>query len=157
MFNKAILIGRLTKDPEIRYTTTNQAVCEFNIAVDRPPKQDGKRDADFLNCVVWGKQAENLVKYQKKGSLIAVEGSNRVDQYKNEKGENRYKNYILVSTIQYLSSKKDDTQQTQPLPNNEPPVQYTSGYDLQKEKGIDVNTYFNQNEDVGLNPDDLPF
>lgn len=150
--NKTFLIGRLTKDPEIRYTTTNQAVCDFNIAIDRPPRQDGTKETDFLNCVVWGKQAENLGKYQKKGSLIAVEGSNRVDQYKNEQGENRYKHYILVSTIQYLTSKKDDMSNNNQISNPNETMQSGTNNDV-----FEMFGQINQNEDIGINENDLPF
>lgn len=101
--NKTIIIGRLSRTPELRYTSNNNPVCEFDVAVNRI----GVEGTDFLTCVVWNKQAENLVKYQSKGSLIAVEGSNRVDKYQNSEGENRYKHYILVNNIQFLESKKE--------------------------------------------------
>ena len=106
--NRSFLIGRISSDPHLRYTPNNKAVCEFNIAINRV----GSEGTDFLTCVVWGAQAENLVKYQTKGNLIAVEGSNRVDKYQNEKGENRYKNYILVNTIEYLETKKEKNKST---------------------------------------------
>ena len=101
--NKALITGRISSDLNLRYTPNNNPVCEFNVAVNRI----GTEGTDFLTCVVWNKQAENLVKYQSKGSLIAVEGSNRVDKYQNDKGENRYKHYILVNNIQFLESKKE--------------------------------------------------
>jgi single-strand DNA-binding protein len=101
--NKSFLIGRISSDLNLKYTPNGNAVCEFNIAINRI----GSEGTDFLNCTVWNKQAENLVKYQSKGSLISVEGSNRVDKYQNEQGENRYKHYILVNNIQFLESKKD--------------------------------------------------
>lgn len=106
--NKAFCIGRISNDLNLRYTPNNNAVCEFNIAINRI----GSEGTDFLTCVVWNKQAENLVKYQSKGSLISVEGSNRVDKYQNEQGENRYKHYILVNNIQFLESKKDVANET---------------------------------------------
>lgn len=101
--NKTIIIGRISSDLGLRYTPNNNPVCEFNVAVNRI----GTEGTDFLTCVVWNKQAENLVKYQNKGSLIAIEGSNRVDRYQNSEGENRYKHYILVNNIQFLESKKE--------------------------------------------------
>ena len=74
--NKVILIGRLTKDPELRKTPTDVSVCQFTIAVNRPfQQQGGERQADFINCIAWRNQAENLAKYIKKGGQIAVEGS----------------------------------------------------------------------------------
>ena len=102
--NKALLIGRIASDLNLKYTNNNNSVCEFSLAINRI----GSEGTDFLNCTVWNKQAENLVKYQSKGSLISVEGSNRVDRYQNEQGENRYKHYILVNSIQFLESKKEE-------------------------------------------------
>lgn len=100
--NKVILIGRITKDLEIRYTSNEKAVCEFSLAINRD-----KENTDFINCVVWNKPAENLVKYQSKGSLISVIGELRTDTYEKD-GEKRYKTYVLVNNIEYLSSIKKD-------------------------------------------------
>ena len=107
--NKALLIGRISNDLELRHTQSNNAVCKFNIAINRV----GVEGTDFISVVVWNKQAENLVKYQKKGSLISVEGTIRVDKYQNENGENKYNTYILANSIQYLSSKSDTQSTTQ--------------------------------------------
>ena len=101
--NKAILIGRICNYLQLKNTTNNNKVCEFSLAINRV----GSEETDFLNIVVWNKQAENLCKYQSKGSLIAVEGSNRCDKYVNENGENRYRNYILANNIQFLGTKTD--------------------------------------------------
>lgn len=102
--NQINLVGRITRDLELRTTTNQKSVCEFTIAVNRV----GSEAADFIACVVWEKQAENLVKYQGKGSLIAVSGSLRVDKYKTEKDENRYKTYVLANNIMYLSTKSSE-------------------------------------------------
>ena len=104
--NKVVMIGRLTKTPELRYTTSGKAVCEFSLAVNRV----GSEEADFINCQVWGKQAENLTKYQDKGSLIAVSGALRVDIYEVE-GNKKYKTYVLVSNIEFLGTKKEENAQ----------------------------------------------
>lgn len=106
--NKVILIGRLTRDPELRYTANNKAVCDFTIATNRPVVRDGERVADFINCRVWGKTAENLVKYQTKGNLIAVIGRMQVDNFTDKEGNNRYNTYLLVEELEYLQSKKDN-------------------------------------------------
>ncbi len=75
MINRVVLVGRLTRDPEMRYTQSGIAVTRFTLACDRPfTGQDGKREADFIDCVVWRKQAENVAQYLKKGSLAGVEG-----------------------------------------------------------------------------------
>lgn len=106
--NKCIITGRLTKAPELKYTPTNKAVCEFTIASNRPVLRDGERQADFVNCQAWGKTAENLAKYQDKGSLIAVFGEYRTDSYNDADGNRRYKTFILVNEIEYLEKKTGD-------------------------------------------------
>lgn len=104
--NQIILIGRLTKNPELKYTSSNKAVCDIDIAVNRI----GSDTTDFISVRVWEKQAENLNKYQSKGNLIAVQGSLRIDKYQNEKGEKRYKTYVQASNIEYLSSKNEKSE-----------------------------------------------
>lgn len=104
--NRVILTGRIVKDLELRKTNNNTSVCEFTLATNRPVVRDAERQADFITCVVFGVQAENLQKYQGKGSLIAVSGEMRVDQWKNEQGENRYKTYVLINNVEFLESKK---------------------------------------------------
>lgn len=103
--NKCIITGRLTKAPELKYTANNKAVCEFTIASNRPVVREGQKEADFVNCQAWNKTAENLAKYQDKGSLIAVYGSYTTDSYEKD-GQMRYKNYILVNEIEFLGSAK---------------------------------------------------
>ena len=119
--NQINLIGRITKDPELKFTQNNKAVCEFDIAVNRI----GQEQTDFITCVVWEKQAENLVKYQSKGSLIAVNGALRVDKYQNQEGQNRYKTYVLAINIEYLNTKTSENvnkQSDTQAPQNETPV-----------------------------------
>ena len=90
--NRVVLIGRLTKDPELRYTTgNNAAVCNFTVAVDRSFQgQNGEREADFIPVVVWNKQAENVKNYLTKGSQVAVEGRIQVRNYDDQNGQKRY-------------------------------------------------------------------
>lgn len=104
--NRVWLTGRLTKDPELSTTSKGTPNCQFCIAVNRPVVRDGVRETDFINCIVWNKQAENLVKYQKKGNLIGVQGQFRTDKYE-VNGENKYKSYILGEEVEYMESKKD--------------------------------------------------
>lgn len=103
--NKVILIGRITKDLELRKTKSDKSVCEFTLATNRV----GSEDADFISCMVWNQQAENLCKFQGKGSLIAVFGELRTDSYEIE-GQKRYKTYVLVNTIEFLSKKTESNQ-----------------------------------------------
>ena len=106
MLNKVFLTGRLTAKPELKYTQSNNAVASFTVAVNRQKKQDGTQEADFINCRVWNKQAENLCKYQDKGNLILVDGSIRVDSYLGKDGSKKYTTYVLANHIEYLESKK---------------------------------------------------
>lgn len=98
--NKVVITGRLTKKPELKELKESK-LCEFTLAVNRD-----KEKTDFINCIVWNKQAENLVKYQDKGSLIAIFGEIRVDAYEIE-GNKRYKTYVLVNNIEFLGIKKE--------------------------------------------------
>lgn len=85
MINNVVLVGRLTRDVELRYTPSNQAVATFTLAVNRNFKnQDGEREADFINCVMWRQQAENLANWTKKGALIGVTGRIQTRNYENQ-------------------------------------------------------------------------
>lgn len=113
--NKAILTGRIANDLELKQTTSGKSICEFRLATNRPTNRDGERVADFINCRVWNKQAENLVKYQTKGSLIAVIGRMQVDAYKDKDGNNKSYNYLLVEELEYLEKKKEEANEFQDL------------------------------------------
>ena len=106
--NRSTIIGRIANDLVLRETATQKSVCEFRLAVNRPVNKDGEKIADFINCRVWNKTAENLVKYQTKGSLIAVSGRLQVDNYLDKDGNTRYNTYILVEELEYLGTKKQE-------------------------------------------------
>lgn len=106
--NRAMIIGRIATDLVLRETPTQKNVCEFRLAVNRPATKDGEKIADFINCRVWNKPAENLVKYQTKGSLIAIAGRIQVDNYMDKDGNHRSNQYILVEELEYLGTKKPD-------------------------------------------------
>ena len=105
--NKAILIGRLTRDPELRYTSSNRAVCQFTVAIDRPftNQATGNREADFINVVAWDKTGENVGKYMSKGRLIAVEGRIQTRNYDNNEGRKVYVTEVIASNVQFLESR----------------------------------------------------
>ena len=105
--NQVILTGRLTKDVEVRYTQNDKAVANFTLATNRPVIRDGEETADFINCIVWGKQAENLAKYQGKGSLIGIFGKLQVRDFEDSKGNKRYITEVVVDNIEYLGTKKE--------------------------------------------------
>lgn len=112
--NKAILIGRLTAKPELKYTNSNISVTSFNLAVDRQPKEDGTKEADFIEIRVWRKQAENVCQYLDKGSLVAIEGRIQTEKFTTKDGENRYKTLVLAERVMFLNSKKKEESKEEP-------------------------------------------
>ena len=106
--NKTFLIGRLTAKPELKYTSSNIPVTNFNLAVDRQPKEDGTKDTDFIEIRVWRKQAENVCKYLDKGSLVAIEGRIQTEKFTTKDGENRYKTLVIAERVMFLNSKKKE-------------------------------------------------
>lgn len=111
MMNKIILIGRLTKDAEVRYTASNRACASFTVAVNRAyVNQEGERETDFINTVAWDKLGENVSKYTHKGSLVAVEGRLQVRSYENQEGRRIYVTEVVASTVQFLDSKEKTEQ-----------------------------------------------
>ncbi len=106
--NKVILIGRLTKEPELRYTPAGTPVCNASIAVRRPATKDGEADADFINLVVWGVVGENLAKYMVKGGQIAVEGRIQVSNYQDKDGVKRWKTEVVASSVEFLGNPRQE-------------------------------------------------
>lgn len=107
--NKVIMTGRLTKDPEVRYTTGDvpKAVAKFSLAVDRQFKtRDGKTEADFFNCVAFGKTAEHLEKFWSKGMKALIEGHLQNDHYKDRDGRTQYSEQIVVDRIEFVEKKE---------------------------------------------------
>lgn len=133
--NRVILTGRICKKLELKNLKDDKSVCEFTIATNRI----GQEDADFINCIVWNKQAENLVKYQDKGSLIGVEGQLRSERYEHN-GQTKYKTYILVSQIEFLSSTKKE--------EKENPYEAF---------GNSIKTEFDVGHQIEIDSSDLPF
>lgn len=121
--NKVILIGRLTKDVELKYTPQGSPVVNFTLAVDRYSK-NGDKGADFLSVVVWGKSAENLAQYKGKGDQIAVEGSLQTRSYEAQDGSKRYITEVLASRIEFIGSKGDGGKKATPQSEQAPGSQY---------------------------------
>ena len=108
MLNSTCLVGRMAGDAELRYTPNNQAVATFRLAVNRNFKgQDGKREADFINCVIWRQQAENLASWAKKGALIGITGRIQTRSYENQQGQRVYVTEVVAEQFQLLESRKD--------------------------------------------------
>ncbi|KKB75137.1 MULTISPECIES: single-stranded DNA-binding protein SsbA [Bacillus] len=106
MLNRVVLVGRLTKDPELRYTPSGAAVATFTLAVNRTfTNQQGEREADFINCVVWRRQAENVANFLKKGSLAGVDGRLQTRNYENQQGQRVYVTEVQAESVQFLEPK----------------------------------------------------
>jgi single-strand DNA-binding protein len=106
--NNVILVGRLTKDPELRYTQTETAVCSFTLAVDRMKKDDG---ADFIRCIAFNRTAENISKFMSKGRQMAVQGSIRTGSYENRDGQRVYTTDVMVSRAEFVGSANQENRQ----------------------------------------------
>ncbi|MEK8133132.1 single-stranded DNA-binding protein [Paenibacillus filicis] len=104
MLNRVILIGRLTKDPELRYTPAGVAVTQFTLAVDRPFTNQGQREADFIPVVTWRQLAETCANYLRKGRLTAVEGRIQIRNYDNNEGKRVYVTEVIADNVRFLES-----------------------------------------------------
>lgn len=103
--NNCCFVGRLTRDPEVRYGQNNTCIARFSIAVDRRFKRDGQPDADFFNCTAFGKTAEVIEKYCKKGTKLALQGEMQNDNYKNKEGQMIYGFQFIVNSLEFCESK----------------------------------------------------
>ena len=121
MINNVVLVGRLTRDPELRYTPSNVAVATFSLAVNRNFKnQAGDREADFISCIMWRQQAENFANWSKKGALVAVVGRIQTRSYDNQQGQRVYVTEVVAESFQILE-KRDKTADHSSMENQMPP------------------------------------
>ena len=121
MINNFVLVGRLTRDPELRYTPSNVAVATFSLAVNRNFKnQAGDREADFINCMIWRKPAELLSEWCKKGNLVAITGRIQTRSYENQQGQRVYVTEVVAESFQLLE-KRDKTADHSSMENQMPP------------------------------------
>ena len=152
--NKVFLIGRLTRDPELRYTGSNTAVATFSLAVNRNfSNQNGEREADFINCVVWDKQAENLVRYQHKGNQIAVEGRIQTRNYDDKDGKKVYVTEVLVNNVNFLDAKSSGNSGNDFNNLPEPPMEEVNVETVSVEK----DPFEAFGDSVEISDNDLPF
>lgn len=154
--NRTVLVGRLTRDPDLRYTPNGVAVANFTLAVNRPfTNQQGNREADFINCVAWRKPAENLANYMKKGSQIGVDGRIQTRTYEGQDGKTVYVTEVLAESIQFLESKNNsNTAQNNQTGTNTQPNQQNN----QNPSNFNDNDPFvNDGQPIDISDDDLPF
>ena len=121
MINNVVLVGRLTRDPELRYTPSNVAVATFSLAVNRNFKnQAGDREADFISCIMWRQQAENFANWCKKGNLVGITGRIQTRSYDNQQGQRVYVTEVVAENFQTLE-KKDNAANQSSMENQMPP------------------------------------
>ena len=165
--NKVFLIGRLTRDPELRYTGNNTPVTSFTIAVNRTyTNQAGEREADFIPVVVWRRQAERVKNYLSQGSQVAVEGRIQVRNYDDQNGDRRYVTEVIADSVEFIGSKKDSQSSNY---NNQPasiqgsqsaePTPYDFKDETSSNNGTDIssNPYADFGASIEIDDNELPF
>ncbi|WP_429971303.1 single-stranded DNA-binding protein [Fructilactobacillus sp. Tb1] len=149
MINTVVLTGHLTRDLDLRYTQSGTAVGQFNLAVNRRFKNsNGDQEADFVNCVIWRKSAENLANFVHKGSLFGVEGRLQTRNYENNQGQRIYVTEVVVENFTLLEPKNSN----QPANNYQPSNQGNTSYGNQSS-----NDPFDGGDQIDVTDDDLPF
>ena len=158
--NSVHLIGRLTKDIDLRFTQSGTAVGTFNLAVNRSfTNQQGEREADFINCVIWKKGAENLAKYTRKGSKIGIDGRIQTRNYENQQGQRVYVTEVVVERFDLLDSRNSQNSSDQQTNNNTGAFIQNNNKSGQAPMNSSDFNYQNQDEmnSVDISEDDLPF
>lgn len=144
MLNRVVLVGRLTKDPALRYTPNGVAVANFTLAVNRPfSNQAGEREADFINCVVWRRPAESLANFMKKGNLVGVDGRVQTRSFDNQEGNRVFVTEIVADGVQFLEKKSNAGGQSSSANND-----YQNNND---------DSFRDKGEPIDISDDDLPF
>jgi len=169
MINRVVLVGRLTKDPELRYTPSGVAMARFTLAVNRTfSNQSGEKEADFINCTVWRKQAENTANFLKKGSLAGVEGRIQTGSYEGQDGKRVYTTDVVADSVQFLEPRNssgggDRPQQGQPYggapsQNNQySSHQQNQSPNQQNYTRVDQDPFSSGSGPIEVSDDDLPF
>ena len=146
MINNITLVGRLTKDSDLRYTSDGTATATFSLAVNRPFKSaSGEREADFINCVIWRKNAENFANLTRKGSLVGITGRIQTRNYENKEGQRVYVTEVVAENFALLESKKDGASNGQNSQSNTRRSHQPS------------DPFNSHSEPYSINSDDLPF
>ena len=150
-------VGRLVADPELRYTPSGVPMCKFRIAVNRFKKEGEEQQADFISCIAWRKQAENLANFMKKGNLIGLEGRIQTGSFEGQDGKRVYTTDVVADSIQFLERNNSQQQQNQSQPNQQ---QYNQTHQQQPQYGQQQN--YNNDPFANSQPqqqssDDYPF
>ncbi|WP_226668648.1 single-stranded DNA-binding protein [Metabacillus litoralis] len=177
MLNRVVLVGRLTKDPELRYTPSGVAVATFTLAVNRTfTNNQGEREADFLNCVIWRKQAENVANFLKKGSLAGVDGRLQSRSYEDQTGKRVFVTEVVAESVQFLEPRSasgggnnnnnynnNNNNNSGGYPGNsgnQNPFGSDQNQNQQRNQGrtsFDDDPFANDGKPIDISDDDLPF
>lgn len=152
--NKVFLIGRLSRDPELRHTTNGTAVCQINVAISRPVAQGREPETDFINVTVWNKPAENVARYLSKGRQVAIEGRIQTRSYDNNEGKKTYVTEVIANNVEFLGNASGNN-------NNAPVSQMNDNpFDIdvpQETASIDNDPFASFGEKVEISDSELPF
>lgn len=166
MINRTVIVGRLVANPELRYTPSGIASCKFRVAVNRPFKNEGEQQADFISCIAWRKQAENAANYLKKGSMVGIDGRIQTGSYERD-GQRIYFTNVVADSIQFLEP-RNSTGGTQNTPNYQSSTN-TGGTYQGSSQGqnygnnqpsytrVDEDPFANSKGPIEVSEDDLPF
>lgn len=149
MINRTVLVGRLTRDPELRYTNSGAAVTTFNLAVNRQfTNQNGEREADFISCVIWRKAAENFANFTHKGSLVGIDGRIQTRNYENNQGTRVYVTEVVADNFSLLESRSESENRQNRNGNSQ---NNNNGH------GNAASPFGNHDDQIDISDDDLPF
>ncbi|WP_338209347.1 single-stranded DNA-binding protein [Lactiplantibacillus paraxiangfangensis] len=168
MINRAVLVGHLTRNPELRYTSGGTAVATFTIAVNRSfTNQNGERQADFINCVIWRKSAENFSNFTSKGSLVGIDGHIQTRNYENQQGQRVYVTEVVVDNFSLLESKaeadkrreENDRYSQHQTGSSAPAVdsEASSSAATSADSTNQNDPFINNGDQIDISDDDLPF
>lgn len=154
--NKAFLIGRLTRDPELRYSSSNAAIVNFSIAIDRQyTNSQGQRETDFINVVAFQKQAENIKKYLSKGSLVAVDGRIQTRNYDDKDGKKVYVTEVVADRVQFLESKGSSKEINANHEEDVSPADFQN--ESPKETNVSDDVFADFGSSIEISDDDIAF
>jgi len=169
MINRVVLVGRLTRDPEVRYTSGGIAVASFTVAINRQfTNSQGERDADFIGCTIWQKPAENFAKYTHKGALVGIDGRIQTSSYDNKQGQRVYRTDVIVESFSLLESRNNTN--SKPADNSQQKSNNTNGYESrqtdtankpadnsQQNSTNSPDLFADNSRPIDISDDDLPF
>lgn len=157
--NRVFLIGRLSRDPDLRHTNNGTPVCLINVAVNRQVSQGKEQEADFINVTIWNKQAENVARYLTKGRQVAVEGRIQVRSYDNTEGKRTYVTEVVANNVEFLGSANDNRNgQTSIKEENPFDIKMMQDYgEQQSTTSVDEDPFASFGEKIEINDSELPF